>query len=477
MKNFTLPSLGIVVCLLLACTAQTNQQEAYQQSPAMQPPTEALAHQVRTVSPPIDHVQAPAQTFAAETPASESYTYDLPSGTRVHIPASALVDISGQPVTEAVSVSLRVYHDAVDMLLSGIPMVYDSAGQSHVLQSAGMLEIRASHNGKPVFIDAEKGVEVEMASYVQGSFNLYRLDEENGNWAYMQQDRPSPNPRKAPDNAAAEMPPQPAKPFKPRTPAADEPIFPIDASTRNFPELAYFEELDWQWAGIEEEGCLIPSQAEWVFAQSWSKVDLRPKRGYQGVFYLYMTDGSKKVKMLITPAVSEEAYETALARYETAISQREAMLARLEAERRQRAMQAEMIRSFRIQQFGIYNWDIIWKMEDKRQVVAQFEVALPEAAQELEISRVYHIMPDINAVVPYDKGTGSLYGSWGSFTFSPSTSNKLLAILPGMRVAIFDEEDFARARIEGKSYTFRMRSLPQRINSPEELRALLGVGV
>ena len=100
------------------------------------------------------------------------------SGTKITFPENALTDSAGNPIQGEVEVKYREFHDAIDILLAGIPMNYESAGETRYMETAGMFEILAFQNGKEVFIAPEKKVEVRMASYeADNNYSFFRLNE------------------------------------------------------------------------------------------------------------------------------------------------------------------------------------------------------------------------------------------------------------------------------------------------------------
>lgn len=120
-------------------------------------------------------------TFNAEKGARFSY----PSGTKISIPANAFVDKQGRTVTGEVTISYREFRDAADIIVSGIPMKYDSAGQSIDFESAGMFELAAAAQGSEVNVAPGKHISMDFAATKnESSFNFYRLDEQSG-WNFL----------------------------------------------------------------------------------------------------------------------------------------------------------------------------------------------------------------------------------------------------------------------------------------------------
>lgn len=109
-----------------------------------------------------------------------------PSGTKIFIPANSLVDESGAEVTGSVLLSYREFRDPVDILVSGIPMKYDSAGNVAHFESAGMFEIYASKDGKPLSVSNGKKIQMNfVTTSADSSFNFYEYNDSTGNWSYV----------------------------------------------------------------------------------------------------------------------------------------------------------------------------------------------------------------------------------------------------------------------------------------------------
>ena len=114
------------------------------------------------------------------------------TSSKIKIPKNSFVDKAGEDIVGDVTIEYREFHDAGDIILSGIPMAYDSAGHKFNLETAGMFEIKGSKNGEPVFIKPEKKLEVELASTVkENRFNQYFLDTTARNWKYLKKDVPT----------------------------------------------------------------------------------------------------------------------------------------------------------------------------------------------------------------------------------------------------------------------------------------------
>jgi hypothetical protein len=160
--------------------------------PAVETPAltnEAYLAQQEFVRPPLEQIR-PAFT-EHRVDAEEGGTYDFASGSRLVIPSKAFMDDRGRLVTGDVDIHYREMHDYVDFFLSGIPMVYDSAGQQYYLESAGMIEVFALYKGERVNLAPGKTIEVELVSEillpnvnVSPRYNVYKLDTLQRKWVF-----------------------------------------------------------------------------------------------------------------------------------------------------------------------------------------------------------------------------------------------------------------------------------------------------
>ncbi|MEM7373483.1 MAG: hypothetical protein AAF587_32955 [Bacteroidota bacterium] len=482
-----LSTLAIVGLLAgTSCTPDPDQEAQADQDQAMGVATTEAA-QTQTISPPLEKVQLAFHDF--EVNASEESTLTLENGTQITVPQGALVDANQQAVSGKVDIRYREFHDVVDVLLSGIPMGYDSAGESHILQTAGMMEIRASQNGSPVFIAEGKEIQVDMTSFKDDEgYNVYQFDEGENNWSFMRtsqaQQVPSstegfgPNADVALDKALEEdrkLAEQalPAEPFEPKRLAPDAIPFDFDVDYSRFPALAPYKELTWQYANMEEKDCINPETSEWVFGEVWSSATVQEHPRKKGIFYFTLRNTDKEAKILVTPVVEDENYEATMAVFEKIKQQQQARRQRiLEARKRiQRQMaaaerHARISRAFFINSFGIYNIDRIWN-QSQVMVKADFgfdQFSLPISSNDIE--QVYLLMPEANSVIPISRT------KWKQFRYDPRTANMVLAFLPGNEVALFSNEDFIEQKPSGE-FVFQMRETQQTIDSPADLRNLL----
>ncbi len=136
-------------------------------------------------------------------------------------------------------------------------------------------------------------------------------------------------------------------------------------------------------------------------------------------------------------------------------------------ERNRQKEELKILRSFKINEFGIYNWDKIINQSNTLRFTADFKFNVP-----IEYSNItIFLVTEINgpAVFNFRKD------SWGNFYMNPDAPNKLLAVLPDNKVAIFDDFDsidFDKISKE-KSFTFNMEISDKPITKLIDLEKIL----
>lgn len=135
------------------------------------------------VKPPIAGLDVERNTYTINSGIDNVLLY--PSGTRIFIPANCFRDKAGKAVTGSVRLSYREFRDPVDILVSGIPMKYDSAGEVTHFESSGMFEISASKDKAALELVPDKKIEMNFATTSRdSSYNFYVFNDSTGNWEY-----------------------------------------------------------------------------------------------------------------------------------------------------------------------------------------------------------------------------------------------------------------------------------------------------
>jgi len=107
------------------------------------------------------------------------------SGTTIYISPDSFIDSLGRIVTDDVDIYYHEFDDVVDIVANGVPMTYDSAGQQYFFRTSGMFEIYAFKDNELLSMAPGKKIVLDFAALdTTSGFNLYRLNENTGNWDF-----------------------------------------------------------------------------------------------------------------------------------------------------------------------------------------------------------------------------------------------------------------------------------------------------
>ncbi|MEL6845066.1 MAG: hypothetical protein AAFP02_17810, partial [Bacteroidota bacterium] len=341
---------------------------------------------------------------------------------------------------------------------------------------AGMMEIRGVQNGQPLQINPEKPITVEMASYrfAEGQENLpqgygqYYLDQNDGQWETLAPlDTPQTNPRRA--QKFAQVPQVPTKPFAPQKPKNANQVFNFAVDYSDFPQLAGFQNVVWEYAGINEQGSINPNQNSWIFGEAWQDADIKSHNTSKNTYFINLTSRRKEASIIVRPVVEKQDFAAAMEVYKKRQKYYQAQKDKAETAMAEYREQSKMVSIFSALRFGIYNIDRYLKIQKPKVVQSQMVLANVED-QDAVWPLIYHVIEDANAVIPYDAQNDGRYTYAGNdFRFFPEERNYLVAIHEG-QLYVYSHQDFRTSRI-GDSFVFNLNEEGEA--SRTALRALL----
>ncbi len=404
-----------------------------------------LTDEKSAVNPPFKGVTVPFSTYKVD-PTVEN-TLETERGTLIHIPANALVDVTNQPITEEVTINYRPFHIPAEIIASGIPMTYDSTGQSFDFVSAGMFELTATVKDEPVFIKKNEQISIELATFNPASgFSLYELDEVTGDWSFIEANEAEVNTRKAEN----------VKTFK------DAFLFNLDLDYAQNPELRLFDTLSWTYAG--DDATKDPAKNEWIFNEKWRTVKLELTATESATYTMHLTSKNKKLDLMVSPYVFGEE-ETVLQAINNEIAGYNEVVQARKSEEFQLQMQADMVRKFEISRFGICNIDTINRMIENDEIFAVNARFLIDGNEREHPGEVVLFTGDDKTMLM----RRTLI--WDDLYVKSNEKNALIIILPNNKVAYCGQAEFERAK--GKTdYAFNFTNQTT-IKDFDELEALL----
>lgn len=475
---FGLASLSLAALLLFAqCSGDQNQNNNNNNNTTTSNTSPIATPNYAAVRPPIKGLDIPKTKHIIN--GAKGGTINIPSGTVITVAPNTFVDKDGKAINDDVEISYREMHDAIDVLVSGIP-IHRPNGQ--FMETAGMFEINGHYQGQEIFVAKDKKINVNMASFNGGenfesgkapNFDFWQLDPEKGSWtdidgqpegqsAYPGQ----PNPERDAEIARLkkQLPNRPVCPTNPKK--IQNPVFDLEVNYSSFPELAPFKGIIWEC--VSDKASENPDKNEWVFDTEWSKVQL--SRTNQDAYRLDLTAEGKKFSSLVRPILSEKDYAKAMAEFDKKLDESNDIIARVQKEIKRAEQTLAIQREIKISGFGIYNWDF---MHEPGSMQADpfftFNQQIEGAKENIDL---YLIAPDRKAVVHLGSKTNAndlkahikYYNHW---------AYKVVAIIDNERLAVISESEFAQARNNNRLNSLVFNKPAKKINSMEDIRQML----
>lgn len=294
------------------------------------------------IASPSSNLRIPYSSYKVNSQKGGELTHHTSS--KIKIPKNSFVDKNGKDVIGDVTIEYREIHGPAEIIASGIPMSYDSAGVKNTLSSAGMFDIIGTQNGEPVYIKPGKDISVELASETaEDKYNQYFLDTVEKNWTYLKRDHPVSAHTKSNGTAHFDeeatneksnkqltqlkkdieqvLPkkidsvkvvytkkvnalPIPKSPNAPKKPSGKQ-TFNIDADPKEYPELAGFKNLVFEIGDENKNYTPEMNQITWNDIQ----ISQGPAKGKN--YLLTLVQGRRTEKLIVYPVLSGSDFEKA----------------------------------------------------------------------------------------------------------------------------------------------------------------------
>lgn len=265
------------------------------------------------VSPPIPKWDIPFEVFKINAEMGGKLVSQ--NGSLIDIGPNSFTNDKGQLVKGEIKILYREFHDPISIFLSGIPMGYDTLGEQHTFESAGMLEMYAEQNGKRVNLAPDKPVSVELVSLNNNKddFNVYKFDDTKGAWDYVDECETKQfvdykkQANTAPASTTAKTPEQPRYPQR----NIDKYAFKASTDLSKFPELSsdlLFEIND----------SLSKFDPLWYEVQ-WDEISLA-KSKHKSHYTLHLKRDATDIALEAYPVMAPANYKAAMAKYQSDLS-------------------------------------------------------------------------------------------------------------------------------------------------------------
>lgn len=531
---------GLIAGVVVVCTVTFNQFSHSSNDKTAAHQTDksqvviAETGEKKFIQPLSKKVTLPYSTYKVS--AHKGGTITHPSSSTIKIPKGAFVKKNGAEVKGDVEIQYREMHDAVDFMVSGIPMSYDSAGKNYDFESAGMIDIKGFQEGEPVFIKPGKELEVNMASRKSGTrFNLYELDTVAQKWIYKGKDkviekanhthipvvtaeeRKNPKIQKIEKGILAietkkdsvvvvtdkkiALLPLVVSPQKPQPANKDRKKFTLDVDFNDFPELSAYKGCVFE---IGEENTNYTSEfnkVEWHEAHITKGTD--PGKNYT----LNLRWNSRNEKLIVYPVLDGNNLKAALTQYEGRFKEYEKLLSKRNAEEEKLKKELDA----KIAAFNLEQERLVKEMQAERkriqnEAIQNLTVSTAET-MDSKVSRMFYInnfgihntdcpqskpqgitvdaefvvgksvlRPAYVYLIPY--GQNMIYNysfhQFGSFSFNPQENYYIVASV-NEKLYLCGKDAFKKAAPNQDKTTFEFEEINLQSGNIEDLRKKLGV--
>lgn len=483
------------------------------------------------IVPPISKIKTPYTKYNVN--AQKGAELKHPSQSKIKIPKNAFVNKQGADIIGDVEIQYREFHNQADILASGIPMIYDSAGTKKIFESAGMFDIKGFQNGEQVYINPKKNIEIELASAnAENKFNQYVLDTVARNWVYIKHDviskskDLSQNSKEKNDNSETKKTlelqkqldaippkieaektvytkkinqlPKVVEPQKPIEKTEGRPQYELDVDYKEFPELQAYKNA------VFEIGTENKNYTSSMGDVTWNSATISEGTKKGKNYLLTLKQGNRTEKLIVYPVLVGKDYDKAIASFEqkfttykTALAKREADEKKLQAEfeakqqvflAEQKKLNDELVRErikIRQQQeeqlASQFN-----KMKNQERVMRVFQVSNfgiynSDCANSLLVGKdvltpIYlinntPIVPQSAHLVCYTKNM--VIPITNQFKYNPQDAYSLCLVANG-KTYLCSKNDFTKTVLVG-SNKFMLTELSPDIDNPADLKKALGI--
>lgn len=379
---------------------------------------------ISSVVQPINDLQNPASIFTIVSDIESKI--ELPNGGSIEVPAGAFVDQDGKSVSGKVDVEWAEFHSLTDIMLSGIPMKYDSAGIEYNFVSGGMFTINAKQSGENIFVKEGERLKVNLASMDDTPcYNFYQLDEKTGDWSYDKTDVATPI--ASSESVKGEL----------ETPKKEDPVI-IDAEVdfSEFSELSNMDIVAWK---ATEKLTLDEKRRikNYVSMLSLQKDD----KGY----FLDFKRMKNAAKIYVAPFTLRDAQKQQTTLKEEIKDDLAAIKTLYQNEGKGRLMRTTSITSF-----GTFNWDH-YSSNELQPLFAEFKYG---SAKNPELASLFYMNIDDNLLIKCNALEDR------SFVFQPKKRCALIAIMPNNEIYTMNNSGFKEIASQRNraNYTFNLKA-------------------
>lgn len=449
------------------------------------------------VQAPLAGIDVKDTSYTVDAAGGGDFLYG--TGSLIRVPEGAFLDSAGNTVKGKVELHYREFHDPASIFLAGIPMTYDSSGQRYHFESAGMFEITATLNGKPLRINPDQPLKVALASNTnEDKFNVYYLDTASRNWKFISKDKAMLVAFEKDTNANQQTAtgPEPLAPVLPKKADKNRQSFVIRFEPKEFPELSIYKGVRFE---VDENKTPYNKDDKRV---QWEDVQISRNSDRQ-TYRVTFTKGDRSAEYQTGIVVDEKDYASAKGTYDKLYAEYQKVLEKKQHDVRNAAAALEsrlmnadarrifvndsvlrqalairrsivgnsqenmVMREFVLRDFGIWNSDCPESLPKG----AEIFVKLIDSRNKkpLEVEKVFLVEKGRNAIFTYYSSALT------NFKFNPDAENMLWAVTADGKLAVVGAEAFENIDTGKKEVSLTMEIQPGNLVNAAQARSVLGI--
>ncbi len=390
---------------------------------------EVQLKQIGVIDAPFDSCEIPLTEFKMEK--NKKTTIELASGTEIEIPKGCFEDQNGNPVEENITIAYREFHSVAEIMASGINMTYDGGD----FESAGMFEIRAFAKDEELKLRKDKTISIKLASFKEGDFDAFYMDETTSNWQILPKNRIERNRKKAEklakldteEDSLGNVCKDEPQPYNPK-----ENFIDLNYDFTNYPELELFHGAQWELVGDSADNKGFDSDHLTYTEMEINRTD------ECGVFELSLwkkgrvpiLDETKSYR--IAPVWGGKALDRAKKNFKTRMVDFRAQQKQIQVERKIARQEADLLRNFEISKMGIFNCDR--KIDFLKAILVGISLKCVK-----KIHSWWYITQGKQIAIKYYSPKNE------AFNLNIASENSIIAVLEDGEIATFNEAEFRHA--------------------------------
>ncbi len=426
------------------------------------------------IKSPCNGADIPYESFSLTSEIGGELSYS--SGSKLIVKPNSFVDENGNPVNGEIVVLYREFHNPVDFFVSGIPMNYDTLNEKKYFESAGMIDVLAFKEGKPVFLNPGKKLNVELQSQYDGTdYNVYFLDTVSKKWNYIGKDKVISEPLKALKTEKKEVVVSVTQNMAaPRLANKSKHRFNMDVNLNQFPELASYKGIMFEVSDLNTNFNSKLYNVEWDNA-------ILSESNIVGNYNLKLFKEDTSFSFIVYPVFEGVNYEKAMLDFKSKI--------KFSNEQVQNKKQTSVVatknstkpnadlsvfmpenktvkdikRAFEINKFGVWNCDKFTDMPHGQNVVGEYADA---AGNKLDFISLFFVDKSKNALFDINPSK--------KWTYNPKSENLLWGVLRDNRVAVFSPPQFRKLKRKEDRCYFSM-SASDNVSALKEIKRFIGL--